>query len=75
MRTIANPTEFREKICTKLSELLDDKLSAQSIENMEKSIYNYCVNDRKKMGQSVLRATLFRSAPLNIFKYQTIARV
>ena len=45
MRTIANPTEFREKVCTKLGELLENKLSAQSVENMEKSIYNYCVKD------------------------------
>ena len=45
MRIIENPTEFRQNICKKLGALLEDKLSAQSIENMEKSILNYCIKD------------------------------
>jgi transcription elongation factor S-II len=45
MRTINNPPEFRQKVCTKLGELLENKLSATTIENMEKSIYNYCIKD------------------------------
>ena len=45
MRTIANPAEFRQNVCTKLGQLLDGKLSSQSLENMEKSIYNYCIKD------------------------------
>ena len=45
MRTVENPEEFRTNVCKKLSILLDEGLSAQSIENMEKSIYNYCVRD------------------------------
>ena len=45
MRTVENPEAFRSNVCKKLSILLDEGLSAQSIENMEKSIYNYCVRD------------------------------
>ena len=45
MRTVENPEVFRTNVCKKLSILLDEGLSAQSIENMEKSIYNYCVRD------------------------------
>ena len=45
MRTIKNPAEFRENVCIKLGQLLDNKLSAQSIENMEKSICNYCIKN------------------------------
>jgi transcription elongation factor S-II len=45
MRTIENPETFRANICVKLGKLLDNKLSAQSIENMEKSICNYCIKD------------------------------
>jgi transcription elongation factor S-II len=45
MRSIDNPTEFRSNICAKLRTLLEDGLSVQSVENMEKSIYNYCIKD------------------------------
>lgn len=45
MRSIENPDEFREKVRAKLADLLDNKLSKQSIENMEKSICNYCIKD------------------------------
>ena len=44
-RTIENPTEFRSNVCLKLSLLLDNGLSEQSMENMEKSIYNFCIKD------------------------------
>ena len=45
MRTVENPTEFRSNVCLKLSLLLDNGLSEQSMENMEKSIYNFCIKD------------------------------
>jgi DNA-directed RNA polymerase subunit M/transcription elongation factor TFIIS len=45
MRSIDNPQEFRSNICAKLRILLDGGLSEQSVENMEKSIYNYCIKD------------------------------
>ena len=45
MRTVENPEEFRSNVCDKLLVLLEDKLSVQSVENMEKSIYNYCIRD------------------------------
>ena len=45
MRTIEHPDEFRENVRAKLSDLLDNKLSKQSIENMEKSICNHCIKD------------------------------
>jgi transcription elongation factor S-II len=40
-RIILNPTEFRENIRQKLQELI--ALSPNAIENIEKSIYNYCI--------------------------------
>jgi transcription elongation factor S-II len=45
MRTIQNPEEFRRNICSQISLILDNKLSAQSVDNIEKSIYNYCIKD------------------------------
>ncbi len=45
MRSIDNPIEFRANICAKIRILLDEGLSVQSVENMEKSIYNYCIKD------------------------------
>ena len=44
MRTIANPVEFREKICQKLQQLCP-LLTATNVQNMEKSIYNACLKD------------------------------
>ncbi len=44
MRTITNPAEFRQNICIKLQELCPP-LSGTNIQNMEKSIYNYCLKD------------------------------
>lgn len=43
MRTVNNPVEFREKVCLQLYELFLLNLSTNSIENIEKSIYNYCI--------------------------------
>ena len=45
MRTVDNPEEFRRNVCKKLSLLLENGLSEQSVENMEKSIFNYCIKD------------------------------
>lgn len=45
MRTVDNPEEFRRNICKKLLLLLENGLSEQSVENMEKSIFNYCIKD------------------------------
>ena len=44
MRTITNPVEFREKVCQKLQDLCPP-LTPNAIQNMEKSIYNYCLKD------------------------------
>lgn len=43
MRTINNPTEFRQKVSEKLHKVFDNDLSVNSANNIEKSIYNYCI--------------------------------
>ena len=40
-RIVPNPSEFRQNVCRKLQALI--ALSPQGIENLEKSIYNYCI--------------------------------
>ena len=44
MRTITNPVEFRQNVCLKLQGLCPP-LSGNNVQNMEKSIYNYCLKD------------------------------
>jgi DNA-directed RNA polymerase subunit M/transcription elongation factor TFIIS len=41
MRTIENPTEFRQNVCAQLIKICP--LTEQNIVNMEKGIYNYCI--------------------------------
>jgi transcription elongation factor S-II len=43
MRTINNPTEFRNKVVNKLKEELDNNDSIAL--NLEKGIYNYCIQE------------------------------
>lgn len=44
MRTVSNPIEFRKNVCLHLHRLIGSPLFSQkSTENIEKSIYNYCI--------------------------------
>ena len=43
--TINNPIEFRKNVSKKLAELLNTNSLDISYDNMEKSIYNYCLKD------------------------------
>ena len=45
--SIPNPKIFRANLVNEFNKIIDDKILSI---NLEKSIYNYCINECKKKG-------------------------